>query len=208
VRRGLKELTIAPLTSEQLLVHGVHALCDTLRRVGLSDGTSEEFQRYFTARASLPEVVFLGAWKENQLAAFLYITEVDDWVDVTCFSMDALRQYRPNDALIYNALSHYLTGHGCRLVCNGISSIQAESNIAGLHAFKTKIGFEARPVHRAFVPHPLLRPIVNPLTLWSVNTILRFRPGDRRLRKVGGMLAYMLGDTHMLEVVASSTNEE
>src|SRR5258708_705431 len=94
VRRGLKELTIAPLTSEQLLVHGVHAFCDTFRRVGLSDGTSEEFQRSITVRASLPESVFLGAWKENQLAAFLYITEVDDWVDVTCFSMDALLQYR------------------------------------------------------------------------------------------------------------------
>src|SRR5947209_11109360 len=39
VRRGLRELTIAPLTVDQVLDHGVQAFCDTRRRVGLSDGT-------------------------------------------------------------------------------------------------------------------------------------------------------------------------
>jgi len=208
VRRGLKELTIAPLTFEQLLVHGVHAFCDTRRRVGLSDGTPEEFQRDLTAHAGLPELVFLGAWKEKQLAAYLSIIEVDDWVEITCFSMDALLQYRPNDTLIYSALCHYLTERRCRLVCIGLSSIQAESNAAGLHVFKTNIGFQARRGHRAFVTHPLLRPFVNPLTLWGVNTMLRFKPGDRRLRKVRGALASMRGDTHMLDVAARSRNEE
>ncbi len=41
VRRGLKELMIAPLTYDQPLSHGAQAFCDTPRRVGLSDGTSE-----------------------------------------------------------------------------------------------------------------------------------------------------------------------
>jgi hypothetical protein len=157
----------------------------------------------------LPEYAFLGAWRDNQLAAYLSILEVEDWVEIEgTFSMDALRRYKPNEALIYRALSHYLVERGCREVRNGLSSIQAGSNAAGLHRFKTKAGFEARPLHRAFVLHPLLRPFANRLTLQSVNTLLRFRPGDRRLRKVGGMLACMLGDTHMLEVAASSTNEE
>jgi hypothetical protein len=209
VRRGLKELTIAPLTLEELRVHGVRAFCDTRRRVGLSDGTPEEFQHYLTTHASLPELVFLGAWRENQLAAYLSIIEVDDWVEIEgTFSMDGLRQYKPNDTLVYSALSHYLTERRCRLVCNGLSSLEAENNAAGLHVFKTNTGFEARPVHRAFVPHPFLRPFVNPLTLWSVDTMLRFRPGDRRLRKVGGALASMRGDTHMLEVAARSASDE
>ncbi|GAC1651194.1 MAG: hypothetical protein NVS4B12_21770 [Ktedonobacteraceae bacterium] len=209
VRRGLKELTIAPLTAEQLSVHSVQAFCDTRRRVGLSDGTPEEFQHYLTGHASLPEFVFLGAWKENQLAAYLSIIEVDDWVEIEgTFSMDTLRQYKPNDTLIYSALRHYLTERRCRLVCNGLSSIEAESNAAGLHVFKTKIGFEARSVHRAFVPHPLLRPFVNPLTLWSVNTLLHFRPTDRRLRKAAGVLASMRGDTHMLDVAARNPRGE
>ena len=63
-------------------------------------------------------------------------------------------------------------------------------------------------MHRAFVAHPLLRPFVNPLTLWGVNTVLRFRPGDRRLKKAGGVLACMLGDTSTLEAAGSSTSQE
>jgi len=208
VRRGLKELTIAPFTSEQLLAHGAQAFCDTRRRVGLSDGTPEEFRRYFTIYASLPEVVFLGAWKDNELAAFLSITEVDDWAEIGCFSMDALLQYRPNDTLMYSALSRYLVERRCRVVSYGLSSIQAESNATGLHRFKMKVGFEARPVHRAFVPHPLLRLFVNRLTLWGVNTALRSRPGDRRLKKAGGVLACMLGDTSMLYAAAGSMSDE
>ncbi|MFL5626077.1 MAG: hypothetical protein ACJ788_10845 [Ktedonobacteraceae bacterium] len=207
VRRGLKELIVAPLTSEQLLSHGSQAFCDTRRRVGLSDGTLEEFRRFFTFSTSLPEMVFLGAWRENQLAAFLSIVEVEDWVEIGCFSRDALLQYRPNDTLMYSALFHYLVERKCRVVSYGLSSIQAESNAAGLHRFKLKVGFEARPVHRAFMPHPLLRPFVNRLTLWSVNAALQFRPRDRRLKKAGGMLACMLGDISMLDAAGSTSDE-
>jgi hypothetical protein len=208
VRRGLRELRVAPLTAEQLLAHGAQAFCDTRRRNGLSDGTPEEFRRRFVAEACLPEVVYLGAWKEGQLAAFISIIEVEDWVELGNYSMDALRRYTPNDALFYSTFFHYLVERKCRLVCGGLSSIQEESNAAGLHIFKRKVGYEARPVHRAFVAHPLLRPFVNRLTLWGVNTALRLSPADRRLRKAGGVLACMLGDISPVEAVGSNTSEE
>jgi hypothetical protein len=208
VRRGLRELRITPLTADQVLAHGVEAFCETRRRVGLSDGTPEEFRRRYTVEAKLPEIAFIGSWKDDQLAAFLSIVEVDDWVEIGCFSMDALLQYRPNDTLMYTALSHYLVERKCRLVSYGLSSIQAESNAMGLHRFKTKVGFEARPVHRAFVAHPLLRPLVNRATLWTVNAALRLRPADRRLKKAGGVLACMLGDTSALEAAGSSATEQ
>lgn len=199
VRRGLRELMIAPLTYDQLLAHGAQAFCDTRNRVGLNDGTLEEFHQRFTARR-LPEVAILGAWRDNQLAGFLSITEVDDWVDITGnFSMDTLREYRPSDTLVYSALSHYLVERKCRLVTYTMSSIETNSNTAGLHRYKKKVGFEARPVHRAFVPHPLLQPLANRLTLWSVNKALRFMPGDLRLKKASGVLANMLGDTRLDE---------
>jgi len=208
VRRGLKELRIAPLTAEELLAHGAQAFCDSRRRNGLSDGTPVVFGERFANRASMPEVVSLGAWKDGQLAAFLTITEVDDWVELGNYSMDALRQFRPNHALFYSTFFHYLVERKCRLVCGGLSSIQVESNATGLHIFKRKVGYETRAVHRAFVAHPLLRPFVNPLTLWGINTALRLRPGDRRLKKAGGVLASMLGDTSPLEATASSASEE
>ena len=195
VRRGLRELRITPLTAQELLRHGVQAFCDTRCRNGLSDGTPEEFRRRYTAEARIPEIVFFGAWRDDQLAAFLSIIEVDDWADIGCFSVDALRRYKPNDALVYSAIAYYLLERKFRLVTYGLSSIQEVSNLAGLHRFKTKLGFEAHPVHRVFEPHPLLRPFANRWTLRGVNTLLRFRPKDRVLKKACGALACMLGET-------------
>jgi hypothetical protein len=200
LRRGLRELSITPLTSAQLLAHGFPAFHDTRRRNGLNDGTIEEFYRRFTGFAKLPEIVYLGAWKGEQLAAFADITEVDDWADFGCFSTDALLQYRPNDTLVYSILSRYLVERRYSLVSYGLSSVQKESNAAGLHRFKLKLGFEAHPVHRVFVPHPLLSPLINPLTLWGVSTMLRLKPGDRRLKKVQGVLTLLCGDTRQPKI--------
>jgi hypothetical protein len=198
VRRGLRELRLAPVTPKQLLAHGVRAFCDTRRRVGLSDGTPEHFHQRFSQRAKSSGHVFLGAWKGEELAAFLSITEVDDWAEIEgCFSADALLNFRPNDTLMYRALSHYLVEQECRVVCYGSSSVQAESNAVGLHAFKTKVGFEANPVHRSFVLHPLLRPLGNRLTLLGLQTTLRLRPNECRLKKAEGILASILGERRM-----------
>lgn len=194
VRRGSKELRIEPVSSDQLFTHGVQAFCDTRRRVGLNDGTPAMFSRRIISRAKCSGHVFLGAWKDDKLAAFLSITEVEDWAEIeSCFSMDCLLNLRPNDALMFKALSYYLVEKRCRLVSYGLSSLQAVSNEAGLHAFKTKVGFKARPVHRAFILHPFLRPFANRVTLWSINAMLRFKPGNRALKKAGGVLASVLG---------------
>lgn len=207
VRTGMRELRIAPLTAEQLLAHGSAAYCETRRRLGLSGGTIEGFRAYVTSLARIPEYVFLGAWRQEQLAAFLTILRVDDWVDIQgTFSMDVLRQYRPNELLLYTTLRHYLVDCRGRLVFNGVSSLVEAGNAAGLHQFKTEVGFEALPVHRAFALHPLLRPLVNQMTLqvaWKgVTTAAHFMPANRRLRKTVGVLSSLFGDTHMFDVAA------
>jgi len=208
IRRGLRELAITPLTSDQLLAYGFPAFRDTRRRNGLNDGTVEEFRRWFTGLAKIPEIVYLGAWKDEQLAAFADITEVDDWAEFGCFSMDALLRSNPNDALVYTVLSRYLIERKCQLVSYGLSSVQEESNAAGLHTFKLKLGFEAHAVHRAFVPHPLMRPLFNRMTLWGVSTMLRFKPGGRHLRKAQGVLASMCGDTHSMKATTRDVEKE
>jgi hypothetical protein len=189
IRRGVKELRIAPVASNQLLAHGVQAFCDTRRRVGLSDGTPEEFRRRFSFQARCSGHVFLGAWKDDTLAAFLSLIVVDDYVEVEgTFSMDSLLDLKPNDTLMFSLLSHYLTEGRCRIVSYGFSSIQVESNEAGLHEFKTRVGFEAKQVHRAFIVHPLLRPFVGRAMLGSLKLLLRLHPKHRLLKKAEGML--------------------
>lgn len=207
VRQGLRNLSITPLTLEQLLAHGFPAFRDARCRNGLNDGTIEEFQQWFTGLAKLSGVVYLGAWKDEQLAAFAYIKEVNDWAELGCFSVDALLKYRPNDALVYSILYRYLVERRYSVVSYGLSSVQNETRAAGLHQFKLKLGFEARPVRRVFVPHPLLGLLINPLTLWGVSAMLRFRPGDRLLKKAEGILTSMLREQSLVDNIVKETKD-
>jgi hypothetical protein len=203
VRRGLRELLIAPLTGTDLLAHGANAFCDTRRRAGLSDGTPDRFRRYFTRRIGCRLETYLGAWKDGRLAAFVSILRVGDGIELGCFSIDALLRHRPNDALVHTVLLDYLAGRRCAHVSYGLSSIQTASNAAGLHRFKRKFGFAAIPVHRAFVLHPLLRPLASRATLslahWTLLAVLRLWPRDAQLKKAEGALACMRGTASTID---------
>ena len=125
------------------------------------------------------------------------IIEVDNWLEIEgSFSSNAYRKSYPNDTLIYNILSHYLAEENRDCVCYGLSSIQARNNEEGLHAFKTKMGFEAKPVHRAFLLNPFLRPLANKFTYWGVNKALRLKPANPFFKKVDGMLAQLVDAKH------------
>jgi hypothetical protein len=194
LRRGSRELRVEPVSTERLLANGFQAFSDTRGRVGVSDGTREVFTSRFEPRGNSRGHVFLGAWHDQKLVAFLSITAVEDWAEIEgCFSSNAALGLRPNDTLMIAALTDYLVTRRCTLVSYGLSSIQAVSNAAGLHEFKTKVGFEAKPVHRAFVVHPLLRPLVNGGTQRAVAAMLALTPGNRMLKKCDGVLSTMLG---------------
>ena len=202
VRRALRELRIAPLTLDEVLVHGVRAFCDTRQRNGLDDGSPRGFRRYVEAHLDRPGRAHLGAWRHGQLAAFVTIVSFDDWAELASFSVTGMLRYRPNDALLYTALSTHLRPGRCRVISFGVSSLEADSNIAGLHRFKRKVGFDAIPVHRAFSLHPGIRPLASRPTLtaahWTVRAALRLRPRNRVLKKLEGMFAFMLGATSMM----------
>ena len=101
VRRGSRELRIEPVTTDCLLANGFQAFSDTRGRVGVSDGTREVFTRRFEARGKCRGHVFLGAWHDQDLVAFLSITAVDDWAEIEgCFSSNAALGLRPNDTLM------------------------------------------------------------------------------------------------------------
>src|SRR5262245_18148429 len=203
VLRGKREFTVEALSLTELLAHGAAAFCDTRGRNGLDDWTSLGFRRYFELHPRLRGRAYLGAWKDSQLAAFVTVMHLDDWAELGSFSMDSMLRYYPNDLLMHAVLSYYLSQRACRTVSDGLSSIQAETNAAGLHRFKRKVGFDAIAVRRTFALHPLLRPVANPVTLgalhFTVNRALRLRPHNARLKRLEGVLASMRGATRMIE---------
>ncbi|MCE7949273.1 MAG: hypothetical protein DYG88_17780 [Chloroflexi bacterium CFX4] len=193
VRRGLAQLTIAPLSAQEVMQQGYAAYADTRQRVGLDDYDRQSFEQRFTQRAQSPANTYLGAWHQEKLIAFLSITEVEDWVEFeSLFSCTADLVHRPNDTLLYSALRHYLVESPRRVVSYGIRSVQSQSE-AGLHQFKLKVGFEALPVHRAFCVHPLLRPFINPFTHRLLVSMAHRMTTNRVIRKAEGFVSLLLG---------------
>jgi hypothetical protein len=192
-------LVIAPVEWPVLLEKGGRAFSDTFTRIGLSANSPANFRRYYGHFSQNPCHHAIGAWKEDLLVAFMTLWVVDDWVEVEgSFFSDAYRGLCPSNGLAHYILDHFLVQHKFRTVSYGMSSVQRGDKNTGLHAYKTKAGFEARPAHRTFVFHPFLYPFVNRLTLRGINTALRFVPRDRRLKKATGVLANMIptGNNH------------
>jgi hypothetical protein len=188
--RGLNELEIKFVEQSQLLRLGRQAYCDTLARTGLSVDSREPFEVSFARLCNYSRC--LGALKGDRLAAFLLVTEVGEWVSIAGYSADEFLALRPNNALIFYALRHYLVEQKFRVVSYGLSSIQANSKAEGLHKFKLKMGFESVPVHRVFTVNPLLRPFVNRASWALVNGMLKMAPDHPILKKAEGALRMAL----------------
>jgi hypothetical protein len=172
---------------------GKQAYCDTLARTGLSVDNREPFEIRF--RRPRTESRYLGALKGDRLAAFFLVTEVDDWVSMGGYSANEFLPLRPNNALVFYVLHHYLVEKKFRVVSYGLSSIQADSRAEGLHKFKLKMGFESVPVHRAFVVNPLFRPFVNRVSWKLASGMLKLSPQHPLLKKAEGALRMVL-QTH------------
>jgi hypothetical protein len=186
IRRGLSEFEIRSLDQAELIQNGAQAYCDTLARIGLSGETPRKFEDLFNRYR--PDRRYIGAIKENRLAAFLLLTVVDDWISIAGFSATDFLPLCPNNALIFHVVHEYLANRKFRLVTYGLSSIQAVSNEAGLERFKKNMGFQTVPVHRAFVVNPLLRPLANRVSWRVVNFLLQLSPQQTLLKKAEGAL--------------------
>ncbi len=193
IRRALRTFRFSFVDHKTFLEKGSRAFCDTRRRIGLSDGLPEVFDKNYAHFADNPAHHVLGAWSGDSLAGFATLVVVEDWVDIFPYSADEHLKGCPVNGLVHVILDYFLAQRKFRLINYGLSSIQEVSKATGLHAFKRKVGFECWPVHRAFVFHPLLMPFANSATLWAIRACRRLRPGSPALRKAAGMLATYLG---------------
>lgn len=194
-RRAARSLRIDFADWQTVLEEGLGPFIQTRRRVGLSDGTRQEFLKRMTRFAENPAHRAAGAWKNGVLVAFMTLVVVDDWVEIEgAFSTDADRGLCPNDGLASFVLRHYLAEGCATTVSYGLSSIQDGAQGAGLHAYKTKIGFEAMPVHRAFALHPWVKPWVSPVTVRGLQLMERMLPRNRMMKKATGMLT-LIGES-------------
>jgi hypothetical protein len=192
IRRANKTLHFSWVDKLTLQDQGFPAFRDSKLRNGLSHCTPESFRIHFCQWLDNPAHRILGAWKDDTLIAFFKVTTVEDWVEIGAYSANEGLEFRPNNGLFDYALTYFLVEQKFSVVTYGLSSIQEQSNADSLHQFKIKIGFEAVPVHRRFILHPLLRPFANRLSLAVGHGLLKVSPGNRVLRKGVGVLARLV----------------
>jgi len=194
IRRGLRELKIEFLTHEQVLCSGARAFIDNHRKFNPATATAEEFRRQYSGPTGVPGNVFIGAWKDHVLAAFIHVVFVDDWVNISgrC-AMDEFLNLRPNETLLYATLAYFLAANRVQVVHAGVNSIDERADAPGLHRFKLKMGFEAVPVHRAFVLHPAIRLLSRMPAQGVVSLIRRLSPASRRMRLAECVLNHAAG---------------
>lgn len=206
LRSSQRFLEFRELDLETLIREGYECYRDTRRRVGLSDSTREEFHQTMENKRRLPGLLIQGAWRENTLAAFLISNLVGDQGEFQqhC-SRTELQHLEPNEMLYVRSFEVLVNERGARRISAGTTSLQQGVNLQGLHWFKTKLGFEAIEVHRAFHLHPILRVLVNRSAYGTLRTVCRLAPRNKLLRKGLGMFALALGENPLADFAEGKT---
>lgn len=193
IRRALRDLRIGVPEPSALMEQGFAAFQETRERFGLDDGTPAYFQARIGEFLQNPAHHTVAAWREDRLMAFLTLRFVDDWGEIEgLFTTDEGKEYRASNGVIHHTLETLLARRRITCVSYGLSSLQEGESVESLHQFKLNVGFEALPVHRAFVMRPWLRPAVNPLTLKIVQIAARKNPSNKMLRAAEGLLSTLL----------------
>jgi hypothetical protein len=177
---------------DNILKNAYPAFADTRARNGLSDGTIENFQKIFNECKKNPAFKTIAAFLpgDEKIHAFLQITEVEDWVEITsAYSENDYLRLCPNNGLFDTAFSYYLKEQRAKVVSYGVSSIQKASKKDTLHDFKLRIGFDAVPVKRVFAVNPKYRPFINKYSYGIVKLLLKMFPHDRRMNKLEGVMS-------------------
>lgn len=190
-RRALRTFDIKFVTWDFLLQNGYEPYKDTRTRNKLSDNDRNRFEKLIKdgALSSCDKCLAAIDKETNEVAAFLMLTEVDNWVEISAsFSANKHLHNCPNNGLFHFILDHYLVQSHFETVSYGYSSIQTGSNRDSLHLFKEKVGFKALPVKRQFIIKPAYKVLINPVSEWLIRLTLLVAPRNRILNKIDGML--------------------
>jgi len=194
-RRGLRSFSVRLCTSDELAEKGAAARTDTrVRHRHAAPGRTRPPSVEEKERVARFRDVW-GAWDGDDLAAWMTVLKIDDWalISAACSCTSALKGC-PNNALSYVAARRYMVEEKRRYVSYGLSFVQIMANDLTMHKFKTRMGYEAKPRHRAFVPRRVLTPILATRPgSWTLEKLARVFLNSYALRRLAGLSRLMSG---------------
>jgi len=198
VRRGQRNFTVRPCSWSELAAKGFRAQADTAIRHGYSLPSPAEFERGVRRLQDCSCSQVWGAWNRDELAAWISVVRIEDWALINIArSCTAVLTLCPNNALLFAATRQLLVEEKRRHVTYGLSSIQISARDMSMHSYKGRMGYEAVPLHRRFVVHPLLRGAVSARFMsWWWDRLARVFPHREGLRKLAGMSRLLSGRDH------------
>lgn len=195
IRRGLRSFNVRLCTWDELAAKGYPAEVDTTVQHGYITPSSRVIRKFAQRRRRFPLFEIWGAWKGEELAAWMSVIKVDDWAAIdVCRSRTARLRHCPNNALLYAATRTLLVEEKRKYVSYGLSSLQVEVNDLAMHQYKVRMGYEAVPVWRTVALHWTLGPLLKPRAAslgWEA--MAKLLPKLPALRRAAGLARLLSG---------------
>jgi hypothetical protein len=187
---GQKKCEVRPVDGDTLLAEGLRLCRETMGRQGRYEaeyGEPKTFERFVRAIEETPDVYALGAFYENQLAAFGVCIREDGWLHfIHQFSRVDLLDTHCNHALCFHLIQTGMQHPEVHALCNGFVSLV---ELSGLHRFKLMQGYNVEPRNTVVQLHPLLdKTLVNRPVRQAIQHLQAKRPDDQRITRVATIL--------------------
>jgi len=190
-RRGLKMCSVEQIGFDELKAKGMQANLDTLCRQKRDDPIFSQSRRWASfchAGGAVEGAGVWGAFVNDELAAYAVTFITDDCCNILYqMSCTDMMQYRVNLALFYTINRKMLALPGINRICCGMTPI---IDLPGLDTFKTRLGYEKRPVHFKVKLRPWLgRLLLNSAGRGALSLARRVAPDVYLLKQANGFLS-------------------
>jgi len=194
VRRGLETCRVEQIRFDELKAKGMQANLDTLSRQKRDDPTfsrPEQWVNFCDAAAAVEGAGVWGAFVKDELAAYAVTFIIDDYCSILHeMSRTDMMQCHANPALIYTIHREVLAVPGINHISGGPTPIL---DLPTLDRYKTRFGYEKRPVHFRVKLRPWLGGLLlNPAGRGALSLARRVAPDLDVLKRADGILGIAL----------------
>ena len=189
VKRGLAHFQIEQIPFDRLATDGWALQYDTLMRQERTRSmTREQWERLCRSAEGLPGFEAWAATAGGELAGALIVCRIDDVFNVPyAMSRSCCLRDHVNNALFYSVSCDLLKREGISSIFFTLQSLDAPANV---DEFKSRMGFEFKPVRQRVDFHPLANPFATPFVHTWVQNLLHRDPSNPFLAKAEGMLHF------------------
>ncbi len=190
VRHGLDRCEVRKLNPDELIRLGLPLNLQTMRRQGRFDpefADPRQWTRLVEAVFAVPAMSAFGAFSGTQLAAY-NITCLEDGCFHIVHQMSAASDLDscPNHVLDFIVTRDAVADPAVQFVTMGWSSLIP---MPGLHAYKTRMGYDCEPHHCVIQFHPRLAPLFTSRPSVSIAAHLsKWRPTNQTLAVTAAVL--------------------